>query len=116
MPIDNPGFFGSDNFRENNIHNNRRNNSKERTHRHKLNPGRLSELSPERWVDIICLTLIGIFLIVVACTWATFSETLFANILFPVIYIGSRIVALVAAIGTGIGLLFARFRRRRYWW
>ena len=82
MPIDNPGFFGSDNFRENNIHNNRRNNSKERTHRHKLNPGRLSELSPERWVDIICLTLIGIFLIVVACTWATFSETLFANILF----------------------------------
>lgn len=112
MPSNNSGFFGTEKFRENVIHNNRRNNQREQLCGHRVN---LSEISPERWVDIICLTLIVVFLIAVACTWTAFSEALFAYILFPIIYIGSRIVALVAAIGAGIGLLRAGFRRRRYW-
>lgn len=115
MPSNNSGFFGSENFRDESIQNNSRKNHSQRTPR-QVNPGKLSELSPERWVDIICLSLIGIFLIVVACIWSTFSEALFTHILFPIIYIGSRIVALVAAIGTGIGLLCAGLKRRRYRW
>lgn len=114
MSSNDSGFFGSENFRKN-IQNNRRNNSSRRMPRRGINLGRLSELEPERWVDIICISLISVFLIVVACTWPTFSEALFTHILFPVIYIGSRIVAAVTALGAGIGLLCARFRRRRYW-
>ena len=116
MPFNDSGFFGSEDFRQQNNQNNRRKSNSKINPRRKVNLGRLSELEAERWVDIICLSLIGIFLIVVACTWQSFSYALFTHVLFPVIYVGSRIVAAVAAIGTGIGLLCVRFRRRRYWW
>ena len=115
MPSDNSGFFGSENFRDN-IQNNRRIEQRERTPKQRIDLGKLSDLSPERWVDIICLSLIGLFLIVVACIWSAFSEFLFTHLLFPIIYVGSKIVGLIATIGTGIGLIFAKFRRRRYWW
>lgn len=73
-------------------------------------------LSAERWVDIICLSLIAVFLIVVACTWSSFSLALFRHIIFPVIAVGSKIVAGVALIGTAIAVIWAKIRRRRYRW
>lgn len=105
MSMDNmPGAFGSNNNR-NNID---RNNTAR-------NRGNVSGLSPERIVDIVCLSVIGLFLLIVVCTWPDFSSALFEFVLFPIINIGSKIVAAIAAIGTGIGLLCARFGRRRRW-
>lgn len=115
MSFDNmPGTFGSDSNRENTGSNNtrgRRNSSPA----YMRNNGGISELSPERIVDIVCLSVIGLFLLIVACTWTEFSNALFEFVLFPIINIGSKIVAGIAAIGTGIGLLCARFGRRRRW-
>lgn len=117
MPYDNiPGAFGSNQNREHNypiddISN--RNNVRRGVAQSNFD---FRSITPERWVDIICASFIIVFLIVVICTWSSFSDALFENILFPVIYIGSKIVAIVTAIGTGIGILCAKFRRRRYWW
>ncbi len=115
MSLDNmPGTFGSDSNRDNTGSNNirgRRNSSPA----YMRNSGGIGELSPERIVDIVCLSVIGLFLLIVACTWTEFSNALFENVLFPIIYVGSRIVAGITAIGTGIGLLCARFGRRRRW-
>ena len=78
----------------------------------------LSEITPETWVDIVCCTFIAVFLIVIACNWAKFSEWLFLSILFPIIDIGAKIVlfvAIVAIIVVAI-LLWFRSRTRRRWW
>lgn len=106
----NSGFFGSENFRENRIPETQRKRTPIG-----FDPNRLLDLSPERWVDIVCLSLIGLFLIIVACTWSTFSEALFTHILFPIVYVGVRILAVVSAIGVGIGLIYAKLRRRHFW-
>ena len=115
MPMDNmPGTFGSNNNRNNADRNNtarNRNNSPDFSR----NRDNVSELSPERMVDIVCLSVIGIFLLAVICTWPEFSNALFESVLFPIINIGAKIVAAIAAIGTGIGVLCARFGRRRRW-
>lgn len=111
MAYDNiPGSFGSNNTAEINRANT--NNSSRRNIFSNIN---FRLISPERWVDIVCCSLIAVFLITVICIWPSFSEALFENILFPIIYVGSKIVALIAAIGAGTAALFARFRRRRYW-
>lgn len=116
MSYDNiPGAFGSNQNRKQNdptAGTPNRSNGRRGIHRGNFE---LRSISPERWVDIICISFIAVFLIVVICTWSSFSEALFENILFPVIYIGSKIVALITAIGAGIGVLYAKFRRRRYW-
>lgn len=112
MSIDNiPGTFGSNDNRENVNKTVRRNNQTNSIR----NRGNAVNLSPERITDIVCLSLIGLFLLTVVCLWQDFSTALFETFLFPIINIGSKIVAAIAAIGTGIGLLFARFGRRRYW-
>ncbi len=117
MPYDNmPGAFGSNRNREHNYPNDgvsNRNNNR----RNLIQTGfDFRSISSERWIDIICSSFIAVFLVVVICLWSSFSETLFENILFPVIYVGSKIIAFVTAIGAGIGILCAKFRRRRYWW
>lgn len=117
MPYDNiPGAFGSNKNRERNypiddISN--RNNDRRSIAKSNFD---FRQITPERWVDIVCVSLIAVFLIVVIFTWSSFSEAMFKNILFPVIYTGSKIVAIVAVVGAGIGILCAKFRRRRYWW
>lgn len=79
----------------------------------------LSRISPENWVDIICCSLIAVFLIVVACNWAEFSEALFLNILFPIIYIASKIITffaiLAALVGAVVFWIKSKFRRRWFW-
>lgn len=116
MPYDNiPGAFGSNQNREQNYPIddvfNRSNNQRNITQKN----FDFRSITLERWVDIICISIITVFLIVVICTWSSFSEAMFENILFPIIYVGSKIVAVVTAIGAGIGILCAKFRRRRYW-
>lgn len=109
MSMDNmPGTFGSGNNRNTTPSSN---SSRGFTR----NSSIFSELSPERIVDIVCLSVIGLFLLVVACNWTSFSDALFESVLFPIINIGSKIVAAIAAIGAGIGALCARFGRRRRW-
>lgn len=91
----------------------------ERVHRNKGSAmDFLQRISPENWVDIICCTLILIFVIVVACNWQVFSDWLFHTILFPVISIGSKLLALVASIAAAVGAigLWFRRKRRRWWW
>lgn len=77
----------------------------------------IRSISPENWIDIVCCSLILIFLIVVICTWSSFSAALFQNVLFPIIYIGSRIVAFVGIAIAAIGALALTIRRklRRFW-
>ncbi len=97
------------------------NTGKEKEERVRREKGSVSEflekISPENWVDIVCCTLIAVFLIAIACNWQEFSEWLFRGILFPVIYVGSRIVAFVTAVAAVIGafVLWLRSRRRRRW-
>ena len=78
----------------------------------------LSSLTAENWVDIVCCTLIAVFLIVVICNWAAFSAWLFQSVLFPIITIGTKIVSFVAGVGITIGaiVLWVRSRTRRRWW
>ena len=115
MSMDNmPGTFGSNNNRNNIDCNNpaRNHNSMNDFTR---NRGKVSGLSPEKIADIVCLSVIGLFLLIVIFTWPSFSSALFEFVLFPIINICSKIVAAIAAIGTGIGILCARFGRRRRW-
>ncbi len=115
MSMDNmPGVFGSNNNRNNADRNNTARNRNDLTDFTMIRRN-ISELSPERIVDIVCLSVIGLFLLIVVCTWPSFSSALFEFVLFPIINIGSKIVAAIAAIGTGIGILCARFGRRRRW-
>lgn len=115
MSMDNmPGTFGSNNNRDN-IGSNNTASNRNPSNGFTGNRINFSELSPERIVDIVCLSLIGLFLLVVVCTWPNFSDALFESVLFPIINIGAKIVAAIATIGTGIGLLCARFGRRRRW-
>ncbi len=112
MAYDNiPGSFGSNNAAESN----RAGRSSSNGH-NILSNVNFRLISPERWVDIVCCSLLAVFLITVICVWPSFSEALFENILFPIVYVGSKIVALITAVGAGIAALFARLRRRRYWW
>lgn len=76
----------------------------------------ISSISPERWVDIVCLSIICFFLLFVAITWESFSAALFYNLLFPLIVVGAKLVAGVAAIGALCLVVASRFRRRRWWW
>lgn len=76
----------------------------------------LSALSPERWVDISCISAIAIFLIVIACTWKSFSDALFLHVLFPIICILSGILTAIAVVVAIVIYLSIKINRRRYWW
>lgn len=76
---------------------------------------RAGALSPERWVDVICGSLFLVFAVVLACTWSGFMDGLFYNVLFPVIFVGSKILAVVAIVAVAVGLISFKFRRRRYY-
>ena len=71
-------------------------------------------LSPERWVDIVCGSILVVLGVVIACTWTGFMDGLFFNVLFPVIYVGGKILAIVVVIAVILWLISLRFRRR-YW-
>lgn len=72
-------------------------------------------IAPEHWVDIVCCSLLIIFGIIIACNWSAFIDGLFYKVLFPVIYVGSRIFVIVLIIAIIAGLVALSFRRRRYW-
>lgn len=115
MPFQNmPGAFGSDINRERN--NRHQPSGKQRRTRFRLPFDiDLRRISPERWVDIVCGTIIGIFLISVLFTWSDFSDALFEKLLFPVVYVGSKIVTYTTVAAACIGSVFGKFRRRRFW-
>ena len=116
MPFHNmPGAFGSDINRE---RNNRQQPADERSEGRRFSlPFNvdLRHISPERWVDIVCGTIIGLFFFSVLISWSDFSDALFENLLFPIIYIGSKIVAYGTAATVCIGGLLGKLRRRRFW-
>lgn len=74
-----------------------------------------SGISAERWVDIVCCTLIAAFVVAVICNWEKFSLWLFKYVLFPVIEFGSGIFFVLLLIALCVGGLFLLFRRRRRW-
>lgn len=76
---------------------------------------RLSFISAQRWVDIIFGLIFLVSGIAIACNWSEFSDALFYNLLFPVIYIGSRLLFIIIVIAIIAGIVSFRFRRRRYW-
>ena len=76
---------------------------------------RTSALSPKRWVDILFGLLFFICGITIACNWRAFSDALFYNVLFPVIYVGGKILLVVIVIAIIIVSVSLRVRRRRYW-
>lgn len=76
---------------------------------------RVAVITPEHWVDIVFCSLFLIFGIIIACTWSSFMDGLFFNVLFPVICVGGKILAIVLIIVIVVGLISLRFRRRRYW-
>lgn len=75
----------------------------------------LSNISGERWVDIICLSIIGVFLLVVAINWQAFSSALFHNFLFPIIVFGAKALAAIAVVMIIVAVISGWFRRR-FWW
>ena len=116
------GSFGSDENRGgNNGFNNQRNNNSgnyqpgtsRNTRRINFSP---SDISPENWVDIICIGLMLIFIISIICNWRVFSDGLFINVLFPIISVGAKIGAIAAGIASAVGAIYLRFSRRRRWW
>lgn len=90
-------------------------NTQRRRHMGGLRTSAIGNLTAERWVDIICLSLISIFLISVFLNWNAFLDALFTNILFPIIFVGAKILSIVAGIGAFLGLIHAKFRRPRRW-
>lgn len=76
---------------------------------------RAGNLTPERWVDIVFGLLFLVSGIAIACNWKGFSDGLFYNILFPIIYVGGKILLIVVVIAIIIGSISFRYRRRRYW-
>ena len=76
---------------------------------------RAAAISPEHWVDIVFCSLFFIFGIIIACTWSAFLDGLFFNVLFPVICVGGKILAVVLITVIVVGFIAFRFRRRRYW-
>lgn len=116
MPFENiPGAFGSDIDRKGN---NRHSSPRPENNRQTDLPfyTDLRRIRPERWVDIICGSLIVAFLIAVLCTWSAFSRVLFENLLFPIIYIGSKIVTYGTMAAVCIGGFFGKIKRRFHWW
>ena len=77
---------------------------------------RLRYLPPERWIDIVsCLTILA-GLIAVFCCWDTVIAFLFYKIMFPLLKILSKIVAVAAGLLCLGGVASARLRRRRWYY
>lgn len=72
-------------------------------------------ISAERWVDIVCIPLISIFLIFLFLNWNAILDIMFVYILFPVITFFARLLLIVAGVGSVIGFLYARIVRPHRW-
>ena len=77
---------------------------------------KFNNISAERWVDIICVSLISIFMITVFVNWNAFLDGLFFSVLFPIISAGGKILLFLGVIGAVIGYIYARARRPRRWY
>lgn len=77
---------------------------------------RFNNISAERWVDIICISLISIFMITVFANWNAFLDSLFFSVLFPIISAGGKILLFLGIIAAVIGCVYARIRRPRRWY
>lgn len=74
-----------------------------------------AEITPERWVDIVCCSIFLVFGIIFACTRSKLLDGLFYNVLLPVIYVGGRALAVLLVVGVIALIVSFNFRRRRYW-
>lgn len=82
------------------------------TNTQKLN---LRNITLERWIDIICTSLIFIFLISVILNWNAFLDIMFVKVLFPIISVGAKLLGIIASIGGVFGYIYAKLRRPRRW-
>lgn len=76
---------------------------------------RVGHISVVGWIDIICISIISIFLICVILNWDAFLDLFFLNVLFPFISTGTAIIGGVLGIGAAIGFIYIRLRRPRRW-
>lgn len=76
---------------------------------------RAGMLSPKRWVDIVCCSILAVVGTLIACSWASFMDGLFYGVLFPVICVGGKIVTGIIVIAIIFAIISFRFRRRRFW-
>lgn len=76
----------------------------------------LGNITAERWVDIICISIISIFLISVFINWNAFLDLFFVSVLFPIISVGAKLLGTLIGIGAVIGYIYAKIRRPRRWY
>ena len=108
------GRFGSRQVR--NINPTGRNTQKHRWSLKNVQTPRFGELDAERWVDIICISIISVFLISVFLNWNAFLDSFFVNVLFPIISVGAKLLGAVVGIGAVVGVIYAKLRRPRRWY
>ena len=108
------GRFGSGQVR--NINPTGSNTQKRRWSLKNIQMPRLGELDAERWVDIICISIISVFLISVFLNWNAFLDSFFVNVLFPIISVGAKLLGVVVGIGAVVGVIYAKLRRPRRWY
>ena len=77
---------------------------------------KFSELTVERWVDIICISIILIFLVSVFLNWNYFLDSFFINVLFPIISVGAKLLGAIVGIGAVVGVIYAKLRRPKRWY
>lgn len=108
------GRFGSGQVR--NVNPTRRNPQKRRWSLKNIQMPRFGELDAERWVDIICISIISVFLISVFLNWNAFLDSFFVNVLFPIISVGAKLLGAVVGIGAVVGVIYAKLRHPRRWY
>ena len=70
-------------------------------------------ISPERWVDIICCSIIGIALIVVAICWQSVMDGLFYGFMLPILKAFAKLLAVLCGALCIGGFIRAKLFRRR---
>lgn len=107
------GHFGSGQART--VHTDRGVNQKKQRNSTNTQNLNLRNITLERWIDIICMTLIFIFSISVLLNWNAFLDTMFVKVLFPIISVGAKLLGIIAGIGGVFGYIYAKLRRPRRW-
>ena len=81
----------------------------------KIQIPKLGNISGERLVDIICISLISVFLLSVFINWNAFLDALYFSVLFPIVFVGAKLLGIIAGLGAVGGYIYARFHRPRRW-
>lgn len=72
-------------------------------------------ITAERWVDIICISLIFVFLLSALLDWNNFLDLLFISVLFPVISVGAKLLGIITGIAAVFGFIYVKLRGPRRW-